>query len=191
MVSLLTTSPLLTASLQSAADQALQLKDIHLPDSPGFWPLAPGWWILLALCLFFIIWLLLKLKQKAKQRKHRQRIFSQYKALEEKLLDKPDNENIAAINTFLRQLAVNKYPRSDIASLTGTKWLAFLDQSGNTTKFSKGVGQILIEAPYQVKRPQDFKVADFTQLIRKWIKKTSNNKAEKNVKLGGGVNGYC
>ena len=175
----------MATSLKNTADQALQLKDIHLPNSPGFWPLAPGWWILLAILLFFIIWLTIKLKQKAKQRKHRQRIFDQYKALEEKLLDNPNNENIAVINTFLRQLAINKYPRSDLASLTGKKWLAFLDQSGKTTKFSKGVGQILIEAPYQVELSPEFKLSDFTQLIRVWIKKIS----KKHVKIRGVVNG--
>lgn len=152
-------------------DNALQLKDIHLPESPGFWPLAPGWWILLILLMIIGVWLVFAVLRKIKQRKYQQKIIDQYAVLETSLLEKPDNERIAAINTFLRQLAINKYPRADIASLTGAKWLAFLDKSGKTQNFSKGAGRILIDAPYQSVNLHNFNNAEFIPLIRAWVKK--------------------
>jgi Flp pilus assembly protein TadB len=33
---------------------ALQLRDIHLPPTPGWWPLAPGWWLLIVACLLLL-----------------------------------------------------------------------------------------------------------------------------------------
>ncbi len=35
--------------------QSLPLRDIHLPPEPGFWPLAPGWWVLLGLVLLLAL----------------------------------------------------------------------------------------------------------------------------------------
>ncbi len=36
------------------AQQLAQLHDIHLPGSVSWWPLAPGWWILLAVVLIVL-----------------------------------------------------------------------------------------------------------------------------------------
>ena len=152
-----------------------QLHDIHLPDNPGIWPLAVGWWILLALLLLIALWVFLKRRKQLKLKKQRDVIFAKLDRLEKHLKEKPSNHVIAEINTLLRQLAVNYYPRARIASLTGAQWLQFLDQSGKTQDFTKGAGRILIDAPYQ---PDDssgnlnnFNKDEFIPLIRRWVKK--------------------
>ena len=154
-----------------AINNTLKLRDIHLPDSPGFFPLAPGWWLLLILIMLVSIWLILKLLRRMKKKKRHQQIFDEYTMLETRLINNPDNEAIASINIFLRQLAISKYPRSDIASLAGEKWLQFLDKSGNTQEFTKGAGRILVDAPYQSGELQNLNSAEFTPLMRSWIKK--------------------
>ncbi|GAA4825583.1 hypothetical protein GCM10011365_06050 [Marinicella pacifica] len=35
--------------------QKLPLRDVHLPAEPGFWPPAPGWWILAVMVLILLI----------------------------------------------------------------------------------------------------------------------------------------
>ncbi len=164
--------------------ESLQLQDIHLPESASIWPLAIGWWILLFLILFASSWLIIKAIKRAKQRKHRRMILSKFEVLETKLKTNPSNATIAEINTLLRQLAITYYPRIEIASLTGSDWLQFLDKSGDTHEFSRGAGRILIEAPYQLEKQLDkqtnkqsehkienLNINEFTPLIKNWVKK--------------------
>lgn len=151
-----------------AADNLL-LRDIHLAEQAGYWPLAPGWWILIVLLLVGGMWLSRVLRRRARFKKSLTQISPQLSLIEEKLMREPDNEVIAALNTLLRQIAVNYYPRADIASLTGVKWLAFLDQSGDTTAFSRGVGQILGSAPYQTNGHLACDQAALMTLVKSWV----------------------
>ena len=41
-------------STQVINPQSLELRDIHLPEPISWWPIAPGWWLLLALILALI-----------------------------------------------------------------------------------------------------------------------------------------
>lgn len=152
--------------------EKLQLQDIHLPESASFWPLALGWWLLLALLVVVIAWLIVKVLKRAKQRKYRAKIFAKFDVLEKKLEAKPSNMVIAEINTLLRQVAVTYYPRSKTASLTGGDWLQFLDKSGGTHGFSRGAGRILIEAPYRLeKQVENLNIKELIPLIRSWTRK--------------------
>lgn len=152
--------------------ETLQLQDIHLPESASFWPLALGWWLLLAIVVAVVTWLIVKTLKRAKQRKYRAKIFAKFDSLEKKFKANPSNAVIAEINTLLRQIAVTYYPRSKIASLTGGDWLQFLDKSGDTQDFSRGAGRILIEAPYRLeKEVENLNIKELIPLVRSWTRK--------------------
>ncbi|MEE9327602.1 MAG: DUF4381 domain-containing protein [Cocleimonas sp.] len=160
-------------------DDSLQLHDIHLPDNADVWPLAFGWWVLLFLLLVAFAVLIQYYRQRLKRQRKKTVILKQLKKLENQLKNNPSNESLAKVNTLLRQLAITHYPRSEIASLTGSNWLHFLDQSGKTHDFSKGAGRILIEAPYRAGKSQNLNLEELIPLVRKWIstvlKKTKTN----------------
>ncbi len=155
--------------------EALQLKDIHLPGNPDFWPLAMGWWLLLATVFFVLLWIFVSLKKRMRLRKKRRELLKTLSEFEDKLRQDANSEALAEVNTLLRQLAVNYYPRSEIASLTGADWLHFLDQSGKTQGFSRGAGRVLIDAPYQSGKVQNFNIDEFIPLVRGWVKKTAQS----------------
>ena len=38
--------------------EQIPLRDLHLPAEIGWWPLAPGWWALVAVAIAGVLWLL-------------------------------------------------------------------------------------------------------------------------------------
>ena len=41
--------------------EQIPLRDLHLPDVVGLWPLAPGWWVLILLAAAGVVYFLFKL----------------------------------------------------------------------------------------------------------------------------------
>ena len=153
--------------------QLPQLKDIHLPDDPGIWPLALGWWFLMALFLAFIVYLFFVIRKQLLIRKHKRLLFDELAQLEKKLKESPNKIRVTETNIFLRRIALAYYPDANIASLTGGDWLKFLDKSGKTRNFTKGAGRILIEAPYRAGDLENYNGDEFIPLIRRWVKRNA------------------
>ncbi|MGK0271279.1 MAG: hypothetical protein ACI88H_001937 [Cocleimonas sp.] len=154
--------------------QLPQLKDIHLPDTPDIWPLALGWWLLLLLTLGLVVWIFLKAKKQLNIKKHKRMLFDELAQLEKKLKDSPNKNHVAEANILLRRLALVYYPTKKVASLTGSDWLTFLDETGNTRNFTRGAGRILIDAPYRSGQLENYNGDEFIPLIRNWVTKTSH-----------------
>lgn len=163
--------------------EELPLRDIHLPDPVSWWPLAPGWWILLLLLITVISLLVYLVKRRdAKQRSP----FSlAVKALSEIEKKHSNNENpqvlIRDVSRFFRQLAVNIKPRSEVAAMTGNEWLTFLDGDMDKKPFTKGPGKVLIDAPYQKQAFVD--KDELLNLCHQWIDFTLDDSPRKKDKV--------
>ena len=146
----------------------LPLNDIHLPDAIGWWPPAIGWWLLAVLIPALIVFL-----------------YWGYKRLTRKTAINTAKKNLAAIknnsaldNTqklrelsmLLRRVAISVNPRTEVASLTGQSWLAFLDQSLSGAPFAEGCGQLLATAPYRNTAPTGQEIAQLISLCEDWLK---------------------
>lgn len=158
--------------MNPASHAALQLRDIHLPAEPGFWPPAPGWWILAVVLLALLFWVTRIGLRRYRLRRQRQRILA--------MLDDLQRDNnavtpkrIAQISSLLRRLALMRYPRQRVAALTGRDWLRFLDESGGNGRFSQGPGQVLASGPYQPTLSSDLDIGALSTLLRDWIKKNT------------------
>ncbi len=143
---------------------ALPLHDIHLPAPIGWWPPAPGWWILSGLLLLvpLLVWGWWRFRQR---RRMRQLALQQL----EKLTDFPETELLIALSRLLRQAAIIHFPRQDCAGLSGQDWLEFLDRSLNDRPFSTGIGRCLSDAPYRPGTEVD--TVALLDLCRRWLKK--------------------
>ena len=148
---------------------ALQLRDIHVPAAPPFWPPAPGWWVAVALLLGMLSWMTLLGLRRYRIRRERRRLLSALGRLERRLESERTPEALAHISVLLRRLALLRFPRRQVAALTGEAWLRFLDESGGRGRFAEGPGRVLADAPYRRKLPAEFDVATLVVLLREWV----------------------
>jgi hypothetical protein len=149
---------------------ALDLRDIHAAPAPPFWPPAPGWWLLAVIVLIALV----VLATWAWRRYRRYRYERQILLEVERLSDCYSDDNISCfitdISTLLRRVAIRRYSRAEVASLTGADWLRFLDATGGAGRFANGVGQILETGPYQPVL-NDVPAEELLSLARRWISK--------------------
>lgn len=124
----------------------LPLRDIHLPEPIGWWPLAPGWWIVMVLVCFtvgLVLWWMKRRQVFAAKR----RAIKDFNALVY-TRDLSPKQQIESLSVLLRRVCISEFSRQQVAGLTGNDWLNFLDRQLNDGRFTNGVGKLLVEAPY-------------------------------------------
>lgn len=80
---------------------------------------------------------------------------------------------LVGLNQLLRRVARRVAVETPVAGLCGPAWLVFLDEQGQTRRFSRGPGQILAAGPYR--REQDLideevDMADVLGLVEAWLR---------------------
>lgn len=147
---------------------ALQLRDIHLPVAPEFWPPAWGWWVLFAAVLTLLLVMLARQWQLMMRKRRVARLLRLLKELQRRPgLTEP--ERLAELSGLLRRVALTHHSRRDIASLTGGDWLRFLDASGGQGGFTNGPGQVLGDGPYTRRLSESVDWPALTDLARNWV----------------------
>lgn len=165
-----------TSSPQSSSSPLDQLADIHLPGDVSWWPLAPGWWILLSLLIIALVGFLLWRKRNA-QNQYRliaqQELTAIYAAYEQ---SQDAAAYLQALSILLRRTALTAYPQQFNASIKGTEWLQWLDSvcPEQNEKFSSAVGQSLLVGIYQ--KSPDIDALVLRQLCENWIKQHHNHR---------------
>jgi len=154
--------------MQAPDENTLQLHDIHLPDPAGWWPPAPGWWILALLLIVLVVWLSRIAWQWLKYQQWRKRVLNEFSHFES--ID--DVQFLTQITEKLRQLAITVYPEREVASLTGKHWLEFLDRHSEQKDFSEHPANLMIEAPYTGQQVDlsSQQNRQLIQLARHWAK---------------------
>lgn len=160
-----TSQPLMTPS----ANNPLQgLHDIHLPATPDWWPLAPGWWIVLGIILLSTLFVTLYWWRKHRWQKN---ILAEV----DKVIEKKNTNlslQLAGLSAIMRRVALRRYPREQVANLHGQAWLKFLKRTSASKTFDLNTIQPLAEGPYREKPGSDLlQINDpLVQSIQKWIR---------------------
>jgi hypothetical protein len=151
------------------ADTLAQLRAYRQPDPVAWWPPAPGWWVLCVLLLLLAsaaaLWarrrrlLTASSRQAQRELNHLRRQFER---------DGDTAGFVRRVSALLRRYALAKWPSQDIAGLTGSEWLAFLDARGGNGDFMHGVGRHLADAPYR--RAVKIPVQPLADLVERWIR---------------------
>lgn len=120
----------------------LQLRDIHLPQAPAWWPPAPGWWLLGALVLVVVGLAAFVLWRRIRRRRALRRMFDDRVAAAGSA-----PARIAAMSELLRRAAL-EHDRST-AGLQGPEWLVFLDRDASAPAFDGKLGRLLLDGGYR------------------------------------------
>jgi len=127
-------------------DPLKDLKDIHLPSSVSIWPLAPIWYVIIALTLALIAAIVYLWWRRVKHLRLRKKALKTLETI--KALQHPEQQMIQ-LSELLRRVAMKVYSRSQVAGLKGQAWLGLLDHGVTNKAFSDGPGKLLITFPYQ------------------------------------------
>jgi len=151
-----------------ASVQQLDLRDIHVPQAPSEWPPAPGWWLLALFVLSALVLLGQGVWRQLRRLRRRRRILAE---LDDLRTEHCGPALITGISRLLKRVALSRFPRLDVAALTGAQWLAFLDRTGGQGAFEHGVGRVLAEGPYAPSPQCD---ADtLLALARDWLRRNT------------------
>ncbi|MCW8445107.1 DUF4381 domain-containing protein [Fluoribacter gormanii] len=149
-------------------DPLAQLKDIHLPTPIGWWPMAPGWYILIALVLFLVMVIAYGIYKKHRNALAKKQALLLLKNYQNQYENEQNGAQASAhISELLRRVALVYYPREQVASLHGDEWLTFLKETSKNIDFNL-VKDLLLDAPFKTRENMDIKpLFDAAQL---WIK---------------------
>jgi len=146
-----------------------QLKDIHLPDAISWWPLAPGWWVVIALTIAALWWAV------TWYLRHRRRNAYRQFALKELTVLTAENANEQDIILLLRRTAISSSVSHVAMDKSVKEFLISLNNSSKEPYFDQQLCLYLNEMAYQA-NPKPLTEPDRAKLVsasKLWIKKHS------------------
>lgn len=152
----------------------LPLRDIHLPGAVGFWPPAPGWWLVALLALAGLA-LLAVYYYRGRHRRVALRSMKRVRVALEQGAEPV--VCLQMVSTVLRRFAMTTarpegtvHPAGTVPGLIGEEWLTYLDSRWQRHEFAKGLGRRLLAAPYG--RPNTLSrdtALELTTLCAAWL----------------------
>ena len=143
----------------------LALRDIHLPEAIGWWPLAYGWWLIIALVLVGLGWLLMRVWRNWRFNAPRRYAIRALATVEAEYVTNRDPVALGRqVSELLRRGMLAYAPRHEVAGLTGESWLEWLDLGLPVPYFHTEGGKSLLQLPYR-DPDGDFSDVDINALL--------------------------
>lgn len=142
-----------------------ELRDITEPAPVSMWPETPAWAVLgllTALGLAFGLRAFLRHRAATAYRRAAQAELAGLSAA----LGAGSAPALARLDILLRRTALTAFPRAEVAALTGSEWIGFLDRTGGA--FAPHADAMLA-APY-APRPPRFDGPGVRAAARDWIR---------------------
>jgi hypothetical protein len=149
--------------------EQIPLRDLHLPDPVGWWPPAPGWWVLFGLLALGILFVLYRAWVLWRINAARRIALEELARLDRSWRDAPNPVLLATrLSELLRRTMLAYAPRKDVAGLTGQAWLQWLDRGLDEKPFTEGPGRLIRELPYRRadERPDELDVDGLLEAVR-------------------------
>jgi hypothetical protein len=143
----------------------IPLRDLHLPEAIGWWPLAPGWWVLIGAALFGLAYLLYRSYCRWRANRPRRIALRELKKVQRDFQHGMDPISLSKeLSQLLRRAMLAYAPRDEVGGLTGQRWLEWLDRGLEGKPFTSGAGRYIRLLPY-LRRGDDDPEVDLPALI--------------------------
>jgi len=150
-----------------------RLHDVIVPPPAPWWPPPPGWQWALGFLTVIAMVVLLRVFLHWQRNRYRREALAELKRIQAgEKNSRLRGELLARLAELLKRGALSAFPRERVASLTGSAWFAFLDRTGRTTAFSRGLGTTLERAAYDPRAAATLDEREFREIIetvRHWI----------------------
>ncbi|UCF67659.1 MAG: DUF4381 domain-containing protein [Acidobacteriota bacterium] len=163
--------------VEQLASPALEnLHDIVLPEPVAWTPQTAGWWLLLTIAVLISGWAVWVGLRRRHRNAYRRAALSQLDGIEAALREPSTRaEALAQLPVLLKRTALSFCRREKVASLSGERWLAFLDASYGSDAFTTGPGRMLprlaYASPASVAAIEQADLDDLVRLVRTWIRR--------------------
>lgn len=149
----------------------IPLRDIHLPEPISWWPLAPGWWILLASLIMiaviaFLVWRFMSRRQLRRAERALTNIEQRYQS------HRDDHQLARELSVWARQFAqLQAAGKASPNSSIGSDWVEYWQGHVADTALSKEeLHHALTVAPYR--RNENIDAQKLTAGLRAAIKQS-------------------
>jgi hypothetical protein len=149
-----------------------QLHDIEGLDPISRWPLAIGWWILIAIGIVILSSLLYFLIRKIIfKRSWKNDTLKKLALLENNLSDHTARETLIALSEYLRRIALRRFSRKECAGLVDEAWLKWLTAHDPKNFDWESKGVLLIKVPYAptMRYLPSTEIKDLIQAVKNWV----------------------
>ena len=149
-------------------DLLSQLRDIHTAAPVGWWPPAPGWWVLALLLLVLLGWLGRRVLGRYRVHQRRKQMLGWVDHLNANIDPQRDLQAyLSTLNRIFKLVALRAFPDQHCAVLNGQEWVDFLIEKTNKLQSAESLG-VLATGPYDP--APKFDPAQLSELSRYWIK---------------------
>jgi hypothetical protein len=144
-----------------------QLRDIHGAGDPGWWPPAPGWWVLFLIVSGLFAFLVKAAYRKWLARRRRQGLLAALDSINIEIdASESPHEYLSSLNRLFRVVALRAFPNTPCARLQGDEWVTFIRALMPEGTRSEELA-VLATGPYEPS-PQ-FDASGLEKLARKWV----------------------
>ena len=134
-----------------------KLHDIVVPDPVSWWPMAPGWWIVLALVFTLLLHLAVRRLRKWHADAYRRAALRELEA----------SANAGQVAVILRRTALAIAPRESIAALRGDAWIDWL-ATQSPGAMPESIRPMLTRSLYAAMTPSN--IGELREVARHWIR---------------------
>lgn len=161
--------PLVSSTAAGTPSPLAALQELPLPDPVPYTPQTVGWWIVLAVVLILLSYVVWRWQRYCRSNRYRVEALRELADIERTL--RHDPAAARRLPVLIKRVVLASAPRSTVAALSGEAWLQWLDDTLPRAGFLSAPGQLLPALAYgslQGIDPQQ--LTALVALLRRWIR---------------------